>query len=176
MAGDGNGWVFYRSEADGWKLYKAKLDGTEKTLLCEDSPCDINVLDERIYYSNYQDNFSLYRIRKDGTGHQKLIDGYCRNMYVADSGIYFDMRDKNNSAHVYHMELAGSEPILVVPNIQAAAYFDGTLYCRSTNKLIAYDTKTGNTTDICNKYTHNVSVDETDIYYWSVDENTFSSF
>lgn len=173
MAGDGNGWVYYRSEADGWKLYKAKLDGTEKTLLCEDTPCDINVLDEYAYYSNYKDNFSLYRIRTDGNERQKLIDGYCRNLYVTDSGMYFDMRDKDNSAQVYHMELHGSAPSLLVPNMQVAAYFDGTLYCRSKNKLVAYDIGTSNITDICRKYTHNVSVDETGIYFWSVDENTF---
>lgn len=176
MAGDGNGWVFYRSEADHWKLYKAKLDGTEKTLLCDDVPCYINVLDEWVYYANYLDDFSLYRIRTDGSGRQKLIDGYCSNIHVTDTGIYFDMRDKNNSALVYRMELAGGEPMLLVPNMQVATFFDGILYCKSPDKLIAYDMETGNTTDICNKYTHNVSADETGIYYWSVDENTFCHF
>lgn len=173
MAGDGNGWVYYRSESNDWRLYKAKLDGTEKTLLCEDSPCDINVLGEWVYYSNGGDRFSLYRIRTDGTDRQKLINGYCQNLYVTSRGMYFDMRDKNNSAQTYYMELVGGDPMLLVPNMQVAAYFDGTLYCRSTNKLVAYDTETGNTADICRKYTYNVSVDDTGIYYWSVDENTF---
>lgn len=173
MAGDGNGWVYYRSEADGWKLYKAKLDGAEKTLLCDDCPCDINVLDDWVYYSNYRDNFSLYRISTDGTEHHKLIDGYCRNLYVADSGIYFDMRDKYNSAQVYHMGLDGRAPELLVEDMQVAAYYEGVLYCRSTNKLCAYDMQTGALSNICEKYAHNVSVDETGIYYWAVDENTF---
>lgn len=94
-------------------------------------------------------------------------------MYVADSGIYFDMRDKNNAAQVYHMELDGSKQELLVADMQVAAYYDGVLYCRSTDKLCAYDLQTGELSDICGKYTHNVCADETGIYYWSVNENTF---
>ena len=173
MAGDRNGWVYYRSEADGWKLYKARLDGTEKTLLSNDCPCYINVLDGWVYYANYRDDFSLYRIRIDGTGRHKLIDGYCWNLYVTDGGMYFDMRDKNNSAQVYHMELDGNAPKLLVADMQVAAYYEGVLYCRSVNRLCAYNMQTGTLSNICEKYTHNVCVDETGIYYWAVDENNF---
>jgi hypothetical protein len=28
MCGDGEGWVYYRSESENWYLYKAKLDGS----------------------------------------------------------------------------------------------------------------------------------------------------
>ncbi|HAW70100.1 MAG TPA: hypothetical protein DHD79_09830 [Firmicutes bacterium] len=173
MGGDRNGWVYYRSEADSWKLYKARLDGTKKTWLSDDCPCYINVLEGWVYYSNYRDNFSLYRIRADGTERHKLIDGYCCNLYVTDSGMYFDMRDKNNSAQIYHMELDGSAPELLVADMQVAAYYDGVLYCRSTNKLCAYNMQTGTLSNIREKYTHNVCADETGIYYWAVDKNTF---
>ena len=173
MAGDRDGWVYYRSEADGWKLYKAKLDGTGKTLLSDDCPCYINVLDGWIYYANYRDGFSLYRIRIDGTERHKLIDGYCWNLYVTDGGMYFDMRDKNNSAQVYQMELDGSALELLVADMQVAAYYEGVLYCRSTNNLCAYNVQTGIMSLVCEKYTYNVCADETGVYYWAVDENTF---
>lgn len=173
MAGDGNGWVYYRSEADNWKLYKAKLDGTEKTMICADCPSWINVLDGWVYYSNYRDNFSIYRIRTDGTERHKLIDGYCCNLYVADSGIYFDMRDQNNSAQVYHMELDGSTPELLVVDMSVAAYYNGVIYCNSTSKLCTYDIQTHTLSDIYNKYTYNVSVDATGIYFWAPDEGLF---
>ena len=173
MAGDGNGKVYYRSESDGWKLYKANIDGTEKVLLSDDVPCHINVLDGWVYYANYLDNFSLFRIRTDGTEHQKLLEGYCSNLYVADSGLYFDKRDKNNIPQIYHMSLDGGDLKLLVENMRVASYYRGVIYCNAVNTLFAYDLQTGELSEICEKYTHNVSVDETGVYYWSVDENTF---
>ena len=45
MCGDGNGWVYYRSESDYWCLYKAKFDGSGKIKLSDGCPQNIDVLD-----------------------------------------------------------------------------------------------------------------------------------
>ena len=107
MAGDGEGWVYYRSEADNWNLYKARLDGSEKTRLAEDCPACINVLGGWVYYCNYFDGLSLYRVRTDGTGRERLVEGTCDNLYAAGGGLYFDRRDETNRSHVYRCDLDG---------------------------------------------------------------------
>ena len=173
MAGDGSGWVYYRSEQDGWKLYKARFDGSEKVLLSDDYPSEINVLDGWVYYTNYLDNFSIYRIRTDGRDRQKLVDGYCANLHVAQSGLYFDKRDEENGRHVYQGRLDGSDLEELVSDMEVAGYYAGILYCKSPARLCAYDLTTETLTDVCDQYTHNISVDETGIYYLAVDRMDF---
>jgi hypothetical protein len=142
-------------------------------VLSDANPCDINVLNGWVYYSDFNDGFALYRIRTDGTDHQKLADGYCRNLYVAESGLYFDRRNENNRAQVYHANLDGSEPELLVPDMDVKYYYDGRIYCSTVSQFSVYDIASGTLTPICEEYVYNVSVDDTGIYYWSVDENAF---
>ena len=173
MAGDGEGWVYYRSEADNWNLYQARLDGTEKTRLAEDCPACINVLDGWVYYTNYSDGFSLYRVRTDGTGRERLVEGYCDNLYAADSGLYFDLRDENNGSHVYRCDLDGGNLRELLPGYRVSCYYGGKVYVSDTLALSAYDLESGEVETVAEGYTHNVTVDDTGIYYWAADEYVY---
>ena len=173
MAEDGAGWVYYRSEADNWYLYKARLDGSEKTRLTEDCPACLNVLDGWVYYTNYFDGFSLYRVRTDGTGRERLVEGYCDNLYAADSGLYFDRRDETNGSHVYRCGLDGGNLRELLPGYRVSCYYDGVVYVSDTQRLAAYDIESGTLETVAEEYTHNVTVDDTGVYYWAADEYVY---
>lgn len=173
MCGDGNGWVYYRSESGDWCLYKAKLDGSEKTKLSEDKPSNINVLDGWVYYTNFTDDFSLYRIRVDGSERQKIIDGYCSNLYVAESGLYFDVRNENNSPQIYRAGFDGKNMELLVPDMSVKYYYNGIVYCNTITELCAYNLQTKELQTLCKKYTNNITVNNNGVFYRSVDENAY---
>ena len=173
FAGDGAGTIYFRSEADRWALCAVKVDGTGRRKLCDDMPCLINVLDGWVYFSNASDGFSIYRIRDDGTQKEKLIDGYCCNLHVTSEGMYYDKRDETNKSHAYHAALDGTDEVLLVPNMNVAAYHSGILYCRTVRELATYDLMTGVLESVCSLYTHNVYADKSGVYYWAVDKNEF---
>ena len=173
MAGGGEGWVYYRSEADNWNLYKARLDGSEKMRLAEDCPACINVLDGWVYYCNYFDGLSLYRVRTDGTGRERLVEGYCDNLYAAASGLYFDRRDETNRSHVYRCDLDGGNLQELLPGYRVSYYYNGTVYVSDTAALLSYDIESGELETVVEGYTHNVTVDDAGISYWAADENVY---
>ncbi len=104
---------------------------------------------------------------------QVFVDGYCSNLYVAESGLYFDMRDEHNSAQIYHANLDGSEMKLIIPDMKLCYYYDGIVYCSNTQKLCTYDLETGTLSAICEEYTYNVSVNDSGIYFWDVNNDCF---
>jgi predicted small lipoprotein YifL len=168
----GDGYIYYRSESDRWRLYKARPDGSEKTKLSDAAPDCINVLDGWVYYLNYRDGFSIWKVRTDGTGETKLADGYCGNLYVAESGMYFDMRDENNAPSVYRADLDGGNMTLLYPKAWMKYYYGGKVYVY-TSQLIALDIATGEEKAVAPTYIHNVTVDESGIYYWAVNEGEY---
>ena len=168
----GDGYVYYRSESDGWRLYRAKPDGAEKTKLSNAAPDCINVLDGWVYFLNYWDGFSIWKVRTDGTDETKLFGGYCGDLYVAESGMYFDMRDENNSPSVYRADLDGGNMALLYPNAWLRYYYGGKVYVYTT-QLVAVDIATGEEQVVAPTYIHNVTVDESGIYYWAVNEGEY---
>lgn len=176
MAGDSEGKVYYRSESDHWALYKANLDGTEKIKLSNDRISNINVLGEWVYYTNFDDNFSLYKIRTDGSERQRLLEGYCSGLYVTGDMMYFDMRDDTNMSHVYIMKTDGSALEKIVPEASMAYYHDEVVYFISKDGLNLWqlDLGTNESKKLTDKYSAYVVVDDTGIYYWSVNEGTYN--
>ena len=172
LCGGEDGHIYYRSESDGWKLYKAKPDGTEKTKLSDRIPNSINVLDGWVYFSDFSDDFSLYKIRTDGTGETKLVDGYCQNLFVAESGLYFDMRDSNNQSNIYRADLDGGNMTLLFPEATLMYYHRNKIYLGAT-QLGVYDIAAKTETMLADTTVHNVTVDDTGIYYWAVDKGEF---
>lgn len=176
MAGDLDGKVYYRSESDHWALYKANKDGTEKIKLSDDRISNINVLGEWIYYTNFDDNFSLYKIRTDGSDRQRLLEGYCSGLYVTGDMMYFDRRDDTNMSHVYSMKTDGSGLEKIVPEASMAYYHDEAVYYISKDGLNLWqlDLETDESKELTDKYSAYVVVDDTGIYYWSVNEGTYN--
>lgn len=167
-----DGYIYYRSESDGWKLYKAKPDGSGKTKLSDCQPEYINVLGDWVYFCDYTDDFSIYKVRTDGTDEIKLVDGYCNNLYVAESGMYFDIRDENNSPQIYHTGLDGKNMTRLVPDASLMYYYKGKIYL-GARQLKVYDIKTGKEKVLVETYIHNVSVDDSGIYFWAADKGEF---
>ena len=174
MCDGGDGYIYYRSEAD-WRLYRAKPDGTEKTKICDTVIVNINVLDGWVYFIDYFDDNAIYRVRTDGTDLMKLADGYCGNLYVAESGIYFDRRDENNAAQVYNADLDGGEMDKIIADCYVEYYYDGKIYTSGVKNFDfgVFDAKTGEYKLLAKTYAHYVSVDESGIYYWAVNEGEY---
>ena len=172
VCGGVDGYIYYRSESDGWKLYKAKPDGSGKTELSDRVPSCINVLAGWVYFCDFKENFSIYKVRTDGTDETKLVDGYCNNLYVAESGIYFDMRDDNNTPQVYRADLDGKNMIKLVPDASLMYYYKGKIYL-GTKQLGVYDIETGKEKVLAGTYIHNVSADDSGIYFWAADKGEF---
>lgn len=172
VCGGKDGFIYYRSESDGWKLYKAKPDGSEKIKLSNREPAYINVLEGWVYFCDYTDDFSIYKVRTDGTDETKLVDGYCNNLYVAESGMYFDMRDGNNSPQIFCADLDGKNMIMLVPDASLLYYYNGKIYL-GMGQFGVYDINTGTGQVLVETYVHNVSVDDSGIYFWAFDRGEF---
>lgn len=174
MCGDGNGHVYYRSEADHWRLYRAAIDGSGKTKLADDVPCSINVLDGWVYYANYSDGFSIYRIRTDGTSRMRLREGYCHDLYVVGGTIYYNIRDEKNTASIHCMKVDGSQDKLIVPEACLMYFWNGRLYYLGEQlHLWTYELESGHATQLNSSYTHYVTVDADGISCWYPNENKF---
>ena len=169
-----DGYIYYRSESDGWKLYKTKPDGSEKTKLSNRVPECIIVLGGWVYFCDFTDSFLVYKVRTGSTGETKLVDGYCNDLYVAESGMYLDMRNSNNSPQIYHADLDGKNMTRLVPDVSLLYYYKykGRIYLGS-GQLGVYDIKTGTEKVLTETYVHNVSVDDTGIYFWVADKGEF---
>jgi hypothetical protein len=172
VCGGDDGYIYYRSESDGWRLYRARPDGSEKTKVSDRIGTRINVLDGWVYFLDYSEGFPIYRTRTDGTEEAKLVDGYCDKLYVSENGMYFDMRDENNASHIYRSDLDGGNIELLFPDASLMYYYKGKIYL-GAGQLGVYDIETGEEIILDNSSVHNVSVDETGIYYWVYDENEF---
>lgn len=176
VCGGDDGYIYYRSESTGdnfWTLCRAKPDGSEKKKLSGCGPENINVLNGWVYFLDYKDNFSIKKVRTDGTGETKLIEGYCSNLYVAESGLYFDKRDESNTPQTYRAGLDGSNLTKLVPDAAVAYYYKNKLYFSDVTKLGVYDIASGEGKILKQTYVHNVSVDDSGIYYWAVDEGEY---
>lgn len=167
-----DGYIYYRSESDGWKLYKAKPDGSEKTKLSNRVPQCINVLEGWVFFCDFTDDFSIYKVRTDGKEETKLVDGYYDNLYVAESGMYFDMRDENNSPQIYRADLDGKNMTRLLPDASLMYYYKDKIYL-GPRQLKVYDIKTGTEKGLIETYVHNVSVDDSGIYFWAADKGEF---
>jgi hypothetical protein len=176
MAGDSEGSVYYRSESDHWALYKSNLQGTEKVKLSDDRISNINVLGGWIYYTNFDDNFSIYKIKTEGSERQRILEGYCTNLYATGERLYFDMRDDTNMSHVYSMGTGGSDLKMIIPEASMAYYHDDVVYyiAKDGLKLWQLDLVTGEQRKLTDTHSAYVVVDDTGIYYWSVNEGTFN--
>ena len=174
FCGGGDGYVYYRAEAD-WRLWRAKPDGTERTKICDQIPDRINVLSDWVYFVCHSDDNAIYRVRTDGTEETKLVEGYCTNLYVAESGLYFDLRDENNVAQAYNADLDGDRMAMLLADNYVAYYYDGKVYTSGAAKhnFGVFDMATGEHKILADTYVHNVSVDETGVYYWAVEEGEF---
>lgn len=174
VCGGDDGFIYFRSEND-WRLYRAKPDGSERTKVCDCVGENINILDGWVYFINHFDDNAVYRVRTDGTAETKLVEGYCGDLYVADSGMYFDIRNEYNVAQVYHADLDGGKLTKLIADCYVAYYYNGKIYTKSATayNLGVYDIAADEQIILVQTYVHNVSVDESGVYYWAVDKGEF---
>ena len=174
MCGSDDGYIYYRSEED-WRLWRAKPDGSEKTKICDQIPEHINVLGDWVYFICHSDDNAIYKVCTDGTEETKLAEGYCTNLFAAESGLYFDIRDENNVAQAYYADLDGDRMVNLISDCYIAYYYDGKIYTRGATEhnFGVYEVKTGEHKILARTYVHNVSVDDSGIYYWAVNEGEF---
>jgi len=172
FCGGDDGYIYYRSESDGRKLYRAKPDGSEKMKVSDHMPDCINVLDGWVYFKAFSDAFAVYRVRTDGTGETRLADGGYGYLFVAESGMYFETRDESNTPHIYRADLDGNNVRLLFSEASLMYYYKGKIYI-GTAMLGVYDIETGEEKVLDETYIHDVTVDESGIYYWAADEGEF---
>ncbi|GHU49644.1 hypothetical protein FACS1894127_3370 [Clostridia bacterium] len=176
MADGGDGYVYYRSEADGWALYKAKYDGADKQKLSDEIPAGINVFDGWVYYTNYAENFPIYRIRTDGTGKQKLNTAYCAELYVTEKFIFAELCGDRNEREIYQINLDGSNATLLLRDVRLNYYYDNCIYYTlpPVFSLWKYDLQSGDRTQLTDVYSHYISVDDSGVYYWDVNNGSYN--
>jgi hypothetical protein len=173
----GDGYVYYRSEKadiDSWTLYKARYNGTGKTKLSSLQPQRINVLDGWVYFiSDNSGSYAVNRVRTDGSEEQYLADSAYGGLFVAESGIYFDVFNAEGTMDVARMDLDGGNLRTLIPNAGIKYYFEGKIYYTNADGLSVFTPSTGRSSLLTESHTHNLSVDGTGIYYWSVNRNGF---
>ena len=171
ICGGDDGYIYFRSERD-WKLYRAKPDGSEKMKISDHMIQCINVLDGWVYFKAFSDAFAVYRVRTDGTVETRLADGGYGNLFVAESGMYFETRDESNTSHIYRADLDGNNVRLLFSEASLMYYYKGKIYIGAA-MLGVYDIETGEEKVLDETYIHDVTVDESGIYYWAVEEGEF---
>jgi hypothetical protein len=177
MCDGGDGYVYYRSEkadADSWTLYKARYNGTGKTKLSSLQPQRINVLDGWVYFISDNSNaYAVSRVRTDGGGEEYLADSAYGGLFVAESGIYFDVFNDNGTMDIARADLDGGNIKVLIPGASIQYYFEGKIYYTDASGLSVYTIATGKNSLLTDSYTHNLNVDGTGVYYWSVNRNGF---
>lgn len=168
-----DGYIYYRSERDGWKLYKAKPDGSSKKKVSDRVVENINVLGEWVYFIDHMDDNSIYKIRTDGTDMKKLVDGWCYNLYVAESGMYFDKRDEHNDSQIYAADLDGKNMVMLLQGKTVAYYYKGNIYYKGPQQLGVYNIAKNTEKILVRTGVHNVSIDDSGIYYYDMDKSEF---
>jgi len=172
VCGGDDGYIYYRSESDGWRLYRARPDGSDNTKVSDRIGHNINVHDGWVYFLDYPEGFPIYRVRTDGTEEAKLVDGYCDNLYVAESGMYFNKRDESNVSHIYRTDLDGGNMTLLYSEASLMYYYNGRILL-GAGQLGVYEIATGEEIILAETYVANVSVDDSGIYFFAVDNNEF---
>lgn len=102
----------------GAQLVKTKKEGSEKTVLAEDFPVAIQVLDEWIYYvrmgttSEDPDAYGIFRIKTDGSSRSRVGEDMAVAMTVADDWILYKrvrMIDGTQKVDLVRCRLDGSD-------------------------------------------------------------------
>lgn len=175
MALGDDGYIYYRSESDHWALYKARPDGTGKQKLSDDKPSNINVLDGWVYYTNFAEDFALYRLRTDGTGRQKLHQSYCSDLYVTENLVIAGIRNGQDRPEIITMAHDGTGVTGLIQNAKLKYYYDGFVYYTDPNLYLwKYNLQSGEHAQLTDAYSTYVAVDDSGVYYWRPDENSFN--
>jgi len=137
MVAQEDGWIYFSIDApetgyfplphdtsSEYGFYKMRMDGSERTKLCDDVACNINVVDDWIYYQGRQYEFqyivevtksALYKMRTDGSERIEL-DNNGSNTTVVDDWIYY------SSDALYKIRTDGSEKIKLNNDDWAGAF------------------------------------------------------
>lgn len=115
-------WIYRLDMLDekelGTQLVKTKKDGSEKTVLAEDFPVAIQVLDDWIYYvrmgtsSEDPDAYGIFRIKTDGSSRSRIGEDMAVAMTVADDWIFYKrvrMIDGTQKVDLLRCRLDGSD-------------------------------------------------------------------
>jgi hypothetical protein len=177
LVGGGDGWVYYRSEADHWRLYKARHDGSERQKLCDDIPSNINVINGYVYYSNYGYGDCLFRIRTDGTEREQITEHRATSVTVVGDTIYYISYGDDGLHLPYKVKVDGTGHALIAEIVASSMVTDGR-YLYITHKPSAQDTFSlyrmnldgSNLVRLNNVYSHYPILIGNQIYYWNVDD------
>jgi len=147
IASDGNFVYFWSGtsyEIEDGKFCKMKNNGTKFSILSDDMPCSINIIDDTIYFvsQKYRDDNHgfVYRMDKNGGNRTLLINKDCSDLIVTDKYIYFI--NKSDGDKIYMTDKSGGNLHVVVnkksSNLQ---YENGFLYYESNkNQLFKIST------------------------------------
>lgn len=134
IAADGDFVYFWSGtsyEIEDGKFCKMKNDGTEFSILSNDMPCSINIIDEKIYYiskkSRDNNHGAVYCIDKNGDERTLLVDKDCSNLMVTDKYLYFV--NQSDGSKIYRANKSGSNlQVIVSKKVNNLQYDNGFLY------------------------------------------------
>lgn len=119
-------WIYRLELIDGQEygaqLVKTKTDGTEKTILAEDFPTDIQVLDDWVYYVRMgssqedPDMYGIFRVKTDGSSRSRIGEYMAVDMTVAGEWIFYQrmrMVDGTQKIDLVRCGLDGSEEMVL---------------------------------------------------------------
>ena len=70
------------------QLCKIRPDGTEKSILTENTPSHIWLMNNNVYFTNVSRNYAIYVINKDGTGREQFGRLFTTQVVLSPSGVY----------------------------------------------------------------------------------------
>lgn len=181
LAGDGEGWIYYRQEnlpGEEPSLWKARENGSDAVKLTDDAPESINVLDGWVYYL-LSDSGHIVRVRTDGSDRQVLLTENCALLHAAGSGLYFQLRTASGErVDMAHMTLDGSACTILLENTELQAYYDHTLYAWKDSNLLRYTPETGESREIHTYFAYHGGclADAGGFYYYGTETWSFDRF
>jgi len=181
MAGDEDGWIYYRQEnlpGAEPSLWKAREDGSDAVKLTDDAPESINVLEGWVYYL-LSDSGHIVRIRTDGTDRQVLLTENCALLHAAGSGLYFQLRNADGKrVDMAHLTPDGSACTILMENAELQAYYDHTIYFWQDSNLLRYRPETGESREINTYFAYHRGclADAGGFYYYGTETWSFDRF
>ncbi len=146
------------SEELGAQLVKNKLDGNEKTVLAEDMPIDVQVIEDWVYYIRQgvskedPDANGIFRVKADGSKRERVGKDKALDLLVIGDWIYYKRLTVEDG--VQKIALVKCRPDASELTILMEGYFS---QFQLSGNLIIFDTSTDN-----GKYINSMAFDGAD--------------
>lgn len=149
-------------------VYSTTINGTNKTLISDNENIKrIRVYDDRIVYAAYtDDNCLIGMMNKDGSNDRTIVsikndtDGYLTEYDIEKNTLYYLYNKEFHSC-----SLDGGEDAIIESDVNTFVLVGKKMYYAQSGMILEYDTKKGESREICSVDAENLVYDDGLLYF-----------